>query len=126
MKKTVDMILYIWQLPQNLLGWVLMRVMAPGTLYRQDGVRILRSARMRGGISLGRYIIVSDRMYHPDLVQHEWGHCRQSRLLGPLYLPLIGLPSLLWAAWWRPARSRSYFSFFTERWADKLAGINRH
>lgn len=125
MKAVIDILLYLWQLPQNLLGWVLMRVMAPGTLYRRGDVRILRSARMRGGISLGRYIIVSTHLWHPDLERHEWGHCLQSRLLGPLYLPVIGLPSLLWAIWWNPGRSASYFSFYTERWADRLAGIDR-
>ena len=33
------------------------------------------------------------------------------------------LASLLWAAWWRPGRKRGYFSFYTERWADRLAGL---
>ena len=121
-----EIILYIWQLPQNLLGWLLTRVMAPGKAYRYHDARILLSARMWGGISLGRYIILSDRMDHPSCVLHEWGHTRQSRMLGPLYLPVVGLPSLLWALWWRPTRSVSYFSFFTERWADRLAGIVRN
>ena len=121
-----EIILYIWQLPQNLLGWLLTRVMAPGKTYRYQDARILLSARMWGGISLGWYIILSDRMDHPSCVLHEWGHTRQSRMLGPLYLPVVGLPSLLWALWWRPTRSVSYFSFFTERWADRLAGIVRN
>ena len=125
MRTAVDILLYFWQLPQNLLGWVLTRSMSPGTIRRYRSVQVLLSPRMRGGISLGRYIIVPDRMFYPDLVRHEWGHCLQSRLLGPLYLPLVGLPSLLWAIWWRPGRRASYFSFFTERWADRLAGIER-
>ena len=118
-----EIILYIWQLPQNLLGWLLTRVMAPGKTYRYQDARILLSARMWGGISLGRYIILSATAWEPDIDLHEWGHSRQSRLLGPFYLFAVGIPSLLWAVWWRPGRKRGYFSFFTERWADRLAGL---
>ena len=120
-----ETILYAWQLPQNLLGWLLTRVMSPGMAYRYHGTKIVCSRRMRGGISLGRYIILSERMDHPTCILHEWGHTRQSRMLGPLYLPVVGIPSLLWAIWWRPSRSVSYYSFYTERWADRLAGIRR-
>jgi hypothetical protein len=56
---------------------------------------------------------------------HELGHCRQSQILGWLYLPVIGLPSLLWAAWWNEGRKRSYYSFYTERWADRLGNVHR-
>ena len=120
-----EIILYVWQLPQNLLGALLSCIMAPGTKSRFRDVRMLKSVRMKGGISLGRYIIMSDRTDHPVLARHEWGHTRQSRMLGPLYLLVVGLPSLLWAIWWRPTRRVSYYWFYTERWADRLAGIRR-
>ena len=123
-----DILLYFWELPQNLLGLALSFVMEKGRrgpVQRFRGVRILRSDRMRGGISLGRYIILSASAWEPDIDLHEWGQSRQSRLLGPFYLPVVGIPSLLWAAWWRPGRKRSYYAFYTERWADRLAGIRR-
>lgn len=125
MRALTGILLYIWQLPQNLLGWLLVRMMSPGTMSRYRDAHVLRSPRMHGGISLGCYVVVSSRMGDPDLVRHEWGHCLQSRLLGPLYLPVIGLPSLLWAIWWHPGRKVGYFSFYTERWANLLAGIGR-
>ena len=59
------------------------------------------------------------------MVRHEYGHCRQSRILGPFYLLVIGLPSLLWALWWTPGRSVGYYSFYTERLADRLGGVKR-
>ena len=73
------------------------------------------------------HIILNDtyRDFDGKTEKHEWGHTRQSLLLGPLYLPLVGLPSLLWATWWTPLRSTSYFRFFTERWADRLGGVRR-
>ena len=85
------------------------------------------SSKMRGGISLGQYIIVNDKYkdYKGDTEKHEYGHYLQSRYLGPLYLLVIGLPSLLWAAWWNERRGVSYYSFYTEKWADRLGKVKR-
>lgn len=49
-------------------------------------------------------------------------------LLGWLYLPAIGLPSLCWAAARRfsqKLRKIDYYGFYTERWADRLGGVER-
>ena len=55
---------------------------------------------------------------------HEYGHTIQSLLLGPLYLIVMGIPSTLWG--WLPSLAKkrhdeqiSYFSFFTESWANR-------
>ena len=127
MAKASDILLYLWQLPQNLLGALLVLVFKPERSYDYKGTRLHYASRMHGGISLGRHIILNDRYlaYDGKREKHEWGHTLQSLLLGPLYLPLVGLPSLLWAAWWPPLRSISYFRFFTERWADRLGGVWR-
>ena len=116
---------YLWELPQNLVGLALRKALGPGKDEVYRDARILRTKKMRGGISLGRYIIVDGRLENPAIDLHEWGHTRQSRLLGPFYLPVVGIPSLLWALWWTPRKKRSYFSFYTERWADRMAGV-RH
>ena len=59
------------------------------------------------------------------LLVHEYGHTIQSLLLGPLYLIIMGIPSTLWG--FLPAYQKlrsekqvSYFSFFTEAWANAL------
>lgn len=60
------------------------------------------------------------------LHRHEFGHSIQSLILGPFYLPCVGLPSLVWAGFppvarmWKSGR-RGYCSFVTERSADRLA-----
>ena len=119
-----SIILYIWQLPQNLLG-LLLCVFFKGNNSNYEAVVIRRSAKMRGGISLGKYIIVSERAGQ-QTIAHEYGHCRQSEKLGWLYLIVIGLPSIIHAGWWTLTESeRSYYDFYTERWADKLGGIER-
>lgn len=56
---------------------------------------------------------------------HEYGHTIQSLLLGPLFLPVIGIPSCLWANLpglkrYRKKHQISYYSFYTEKWANHL------
>lgn len=122
-------LLQVWQLPQNLVGlvfgWFLkgkQRLMNyPGI---PKGIRIFGSYHMYGGISLGNFVYCRPPLYE-RMVRHEYGHCRQSLLLGPFYLLVVGLPSLLWAIWWHPGRRVSYYSFYTERWADRLGGVRR-
>jgi len=121
----VKILLYLWQLPQNLLGLGVMWAMSPGVEETFRGCRVLRSEKMQGGISLGRYIVIGKQFLNPVTERHEWGHTLQSRLLGPFYLPVVGIPSLLWAALWKPGRKWDYYAFYTERWADHLAGIRR-
>ena len=119
MKRTL---LYIHQLPQNLAGLVL-RLIYKGKDTEYEGALVRKSATMQGGISLGKYIIVN-RYASRKTIMHEYGHCVQSRRLGWLYLIVVGIPSILHAAFCRCKR-HSYYSFFTERWADKLGGVNR-
>ena len=96
-------------------------------------------------MSLGIFIFLGSCAEGPEdpLVVHEYGHTVQSVILGPLYLPLIGLPSLIWAGVFRsrrqrrsktrnkgqrPERSRGrrpkrrmgYTMFYTEKWANRL------
>jgi hypothetical protein len=121
-----NILLTLWQLPQILIGWVLLLFYRPSS--HKDywaGVRVYLSPKMRGGISLGSVVILGENPSDKTLV-HELGHCIQSRRLGWLYLIVIGLPSILWAAthkWLAP--NKSYYWFYTEKWADKIAGIDR-
>lgn len=90
-------------------------------------------------VSLGLFVFVSKRFEinkkkNPSCVEsevssrllvHEYGHTIQSILLGPFYIFAIGVPSLLWAGLplFSKIRSKkvlSYFSFYTECWANCL------
>lgn len=56
---------------------------------------------------------------------HEYGHTVQSIILGPLFLPIIALPSLIWCGLpffirYRKKNSVSYYSFYPEKWANYL------
>lgn len=109
---------YLYQLPQHLIA-LLLRLIYKGNDSEYNGCIVRRSVYLRGGISLGKYIIVNQWFKEID-IKHEYGHSIQSRYLGWLYLIVIGLPSLLWAMFYR---GKNYYSFFTEKWADKLGGV---
>lgn len=120
------LLMYLWQLPQNLLGALYRNLLAykekvyivnnteDFTLYAKD---------TPGSVTLGRHIFISSRA-DSDTIKHEIGHVKQSQILGPLYLPLIGIPSILWAAVHEKiAPNKSYYWFYTEKWANKIVGL---
>jgi hypothetical protein len=115
-------LLYIWQLPQNLLG-LLLRLIYKGKDSLYEDVIVRRSTKMHGGISLGKYIIVN-QWAKKDTVMHEYGHCKQSVYLGWLYLIIIGLPSIVHAALCK-CKNHSYYDMWFEKWADKLGDVER-
>lgn len=110
--------LYLWQLPQNIIGKILF-ILYSGTIINiDDNAKVKVSPNMKGGITLGKYIVVHNHKY----IKHEYGHTIQSKYLGPLYLLVIGLLSILHAAvhklW---CKNDDYYHFYTEKWANKLS-----
>lgn len=87
------------------------------------GIPVYYSTNIRGGISLGVAICINDAYRVSDrYVRHEYGHVLQSHMLGPLYLLVIGIPSFI-HAWIYDGSWRGYYRFYTERWANKLGGV---
>lgn len=129
-----EILLYIWQLPQNLLGLALLGWYKHEKEYhRLNGRTFYYTTEMSSGISLGNYIIMN-REDREDGMKHEYGHTIQSRWLGWFYLLIIGLPSLTWniidrlivekiVGWKRSMKI--YYSMPWEHWADKLGGVKR-
>lgn len=139
MKKIVKVLRWIWQLPQNLIGFLLTRKYeVKSARYVNDRwVNVYFKPLFRNGISLGDYIIL-DYYYcgkglARQIVAHEYGHSRQSLIFGWLYLPLVGLPSIIGNIWdrlfhknWtRDQREKWYYGRYPENWADKLGGVVR-
>lgn len=128
MKKTL---LWLWQFPQNICGVVYKLLNKRDIISRINASNPKAQCylkRSKGGVTLGQYVFVYQN--YSDLttvIKHEMGHVEQSKLLGPLYLIVIGIPSIIHAAihsWWC-GKYTSYYHFYTERWADKIAGIER-
>ena len=142
MKKLLDCIikalLMLWELPQNIIGallFIFFAVFSDSVILDDDDSLEMYSPMMRGAISLGifqvyAYKYLGNGARYVELVRkHEKkGHRKQSKMLGPLYLIVIGLPSLIWAALHssvRRLRTVDYFSFYTEKWADRLSNVKR-
>lgn len=51
--------------------------------------------KLGSSLNLGMFIFTA-RPYDLKLIQHEYGHTVQSLILGPIWLFVIGLPSLIW------------------------------
>lgn len=123
----LKILLFLWQFPQEVVGWVLLVVYLRKQRITKvqpfNSSVVFRVRGFRGGLSLSRYIFVSRLDY--TLICHEYGHSRQSKILGWLYLPLIGLPSAIWYSVYRDSWKKSYYWFYPEKWADFLGGVKR-
>lgn len=118
---------YIWQLPQNLIGFLYKNIITVSNNVSDNKDYKIFFKNTRGSVSLGKYIFIYANTSNLDrTIKHEVGHYKQSCLLGPLYLLVIGIPSFIWAALhsYIPYFKRySYYDFYTEKWANKLAGL---
>ena len=116
---------WTWGIVQNIAGLVLFVANISGKHYRFNGAVVTEWKCRRGSLGMGMFIFVSPGVTE-KITRHEYGHTLQSIILGPLFLPVIGLPSLLWCALpcfinYRKKKGVSYYRFYTERWANKLA-----
>ena len=147
-----EVLLYLHQLPQNIIGWCLTRKpKRQCKTITNDGeeVKVYFTSNVFGaGVSLGNYIVLDFASYYIlstypltnagkevylTTVSHEHGHQKQSMYLGWLYLLVIGLPSALGnitdrvfhKRWHVNKRVKWYYNQPWEHWADKLGYVNR-
>lgn len=128
-----------WQGPQMVLGvlvqWIYEIKDGIYTSYGRElhsgpypyVVAVLQTRLIKGAVTIGDSIIMPDcnKSSAERIFRHEAGHVLQSIILGPLYLFVIGIPSLTWAAlhtWCKPVAKRwAYEDFYTEAWAERLS-----
>ena len=96
---------FSWELPQTFLGNTLSHVR---NIFGEVSVEYYHGATLvnsddpsnpgGGGMTLGSYIqginLTADPLVDP-IFAHEYGHTIQSRILGPLYVPLVAPPSFV-------------------------------
>lgn len=119
------MIMILWTLPQNIIGFIGYMIFRKGYKYKYNGAFIIEVPNKYGSVSLGNFIFVSNATGE-ETIKHEYGHTLQSKKLGWLYLFIIGIPSIIWASCFEGYRKKhniSYYAFYTERWANKLGGV---
>lgn len=130
-------LLFLWQLPQNIFGLILSKIEKSfKSRYFEIKYHATRNPGkyMKGcAISLGDFIILDISNFSEQTIRHEHGHQIQSRILGPLYLLVIGLPSVIGnfidrvfhKEWDNNKREKWYYSLPWEHWADKLGKVDR-
>lgn len=122
-----------WGCIQNLVGLIMflyLRRKNPTWKWeRFKGAFVLHWTR-NDSVAIGRFIFFGHQGANEErMLRHEYGHTIQSAVLGPAYLLLIGIPSYIWANYpsiakkWRSGES-SYFSFYTEKWADAWGKVH--
>ena len=143
-------LLYIWQLQQNLLALFLIAI-STDKIKREfvcnDGSTVtiyFVNSVFGAGVSLGNYILLDKSSYlglsaiarntFIKTINHEHGHQIQSKYLGPLYLLIVGVASaifnnlwdrLMHKHWPYSKRITWYYNRFPEKWADNLGGVSR-
>jgi hypothetical protein len=133
-KMIIVLINCTWGVIQNFLGAIVYAICVTAKghpSYPYKGAIVTYVKGFGGGISLGSFIFIGTNVTMEDapksfLVNHEYGHSLQSAILGPLYLLVIGLPSIIWANFfgdWRKRNNKNYYWFYPERWANRLGGV---
>ena len=111
---------------QNRLGEIVIKCSGADFSKHYKG-KMVYTNKQNFGISLGKYIIISERASLQTL-NHEYGHCLQSEQLGPLYLFVVGLPSITMNIMSRLGvlNDENYYKRWPENWADELGGVVRN
>ena len=129
MKNNIKKILHflhkwVWCFPQNIAAMILKKAVRVESMALYENGTTLYFCYLRtGSVSLGHHIFLCPSHWENDqVIKHEWGHKKQSDLLGPLYLLVIGIPSLIWSKVYR-IFTNDYYCFYTEKWANKLGGV---
>lgn len=112
--------IWIWCFPQQLLGGILRWLLLAK---KRNGYYLVKTR----SFSMGEFIFLNKSDEGSNRIfQHERGHVQQSYILGWLFLLVIGIPEFIWFTFFgkfRKNKGIDYYSFFTEKWADKLGGV---
>ena len=121
-----------WGMPQTLLGGAVYLAHRKRPHFRFHGA-VVTTWESQKGLSLGPFIFLKGPAagncgpndVDVALLVHEYGHTMQSIMFGPLYLVVVGVPSMIWMnvpalAKRRQLKQVSYYSFGPERHASAL------
>lgn len=137
MGNIIKALLLIWELPQNIAGafyFIIHGVFAKTFIIDDEDSFEMYSDKQKGAVSLGVFRVYKAEYYKSSAYyvklkrMHEKGHRQQSKWLGPFYLIVIGIPSIIWAtlhSFCKPISKIDYYWFYTEKWADKIGGVKR-
>jgi len=132
---------WVWGILQTILGlfgFVFILIFSDKRkirYYKGVLITVWAGKRFFSGVSLGFFVLLHEKSMirqsydsificpEEETINHEYGHCIQSIMLGPLYLFIVGIKSLI--NYWTCKNTKVYYTLFPEKWADKLGGVNR-
>lgn len=120
---------WTWGFPQTLVGLVLYCIHRKQPHFTYHGCVVTRW-NVRGSLGVGMFLFVNENSFQnkPQVLVHEYGHAVQSAILGPLFLPVMGIPSFLWCNLppfrkLRAEKGVSYYRFYPESTANWLGSL---
>ena len=118
-----------WGIIQNTLAFIIFLFLIltkKRNIYFYNGA-IVCEIESNYSCGLGIFIFLGTKNIHNKqyLLIHEYGHTIQSLILGPLFIPIIAIPSIIWALTpllkrYRNRKRFSYYRFYPEAWANHL------
>lgn len=125
---------WTWGLPQNILGFFMLicNIGKPHMMFRSAVVTVWDRPY---SVGCGMFVFLSsekmfggNRKMQYDTLVHEYGHVVQSLALGLLFIPVVALPSVVWAftpffVRLRRERGVSYYALYCESWANETGDI---
>ena len=119
-----------WGIIQNTIGlitFIILMIKNPGrNRYFFNGA-LVSEWKFTFSTGCGMFIFFGHKKAKDadKVLVHEYGHTIQSCILGPLFLPVIALPSVIWAfapcfVKMRKKKKIRYGSFYPESWANSI------
>lgn len=130
-QSTIVLLHWTWGILQTIVGFIGFLIHIKNRHIWINGSIVTEVPGNWGGVSIGMFAFVDhmpegDKAYTSNLVLHEHGHTLQSIILGPLWVFVVAIPSLIWAGCfgkWRAKHHVSYYAMPIEAWANKLGGV---
>ena len=129
------LIQWTWGVLQNLLGFIIFLICVRKP-HRRFRTSIVTYWDRPDSLGCGMFVFLTNQKptgysvamgekFQYDILVHEYGHTMQSLILGPLFLIVIGLPSITWAFLpvfdrLRAKKGLSYYWLYCEKWATSL------
>jgi hypothetical protein len=129
-KTLLNIVLAIWQLPQILLGLVMLLIFRNKTEYTNpyNGITVWNinshGAFGTACFSTGPIIVTCSDKVEENLLRHETGHSFQSICLGWLFHIVVSIPSIC-LFWYRRLKHKDaewYYAHWPESGANKRGG----
>ncbi len=124
-----------WELPQSISALFFMLLHRTEFLDKKERRRYVHHNSFYTCFSCGEFIFFRDIYMRfnswENTQKHELGHSIQSRILGPLFIPLIAFPSTTWNLLSRMNNrlgrwmAKNYYNTPWEAWADRLGNVQR-